>query len=47
VPPRVALAPELADRVAAEPGFALAAPASLALVCLRMETGDPESDQPG
>jgi aromatic-L-amino-acid decarboxylase len=40
----VALAAELADRVAAEPGLVLAAPPSLALVCLRVETGDPEAD---
>jgi aromatic-L-amino-acid decarboxylase len=40
----VALAAELADRVAAEPGLALAAPPSLALVCLRVETGDPAAD---
>ena len=40
----VALAGELADRVAAEPGLALAAPPSLALVCLRVETGDPDAD---
>jgi aromatic-L-amino-acid decarboxylase len=40
----VALAAELADRVAAEPGLALAAPPSLALVCLRVETGDPDAD---
>lgn len=40
----VALAGELAARVAAEPGFVLAAPPSLALVCLRVETGDPEGD---
>ena len=40
----VALAGELADRVAAEPGLVLAAPPSLALVCLRVETGDPEAD---
>jgi aromatic-L-amino-acid decarboxylase len=40
----VALARELADRVAAEPGFTLAAPPSLALVCLRRETGAPGSD---
>jgi aromatic-L-amino-acid decarboxylase len=40
----VALAAELADRVAAEPAFALAAPPSLALVCLRVETGDPDAD---
>ena len=36
----VALAAELARRVAAEPGLALAAPRSLALVCLRADTGD-------
>jgi aromatic-L-amino-acid decarboxylase len=40
----VALAAELADRVAAEPGLAPAAPPSLSLVCLRVETGDPEAD---
>jgi aromatic-L-amino-acid/L-tryptophan decarboxylase len=40
----VALAAELAGRVAAEPGFALAAPPSLALVCLRRHTDDPEAD---
>jgi aromatic-L-amino-acid decarboxylase len=40
----VALAGELADRIAAEPGLALAAPPSLALVCLRVETGDPPAD---
>ena len=40
----VALAAGLADRVAAEPGFALAAPPSLALVCLRCDTGDPDAD---
>lgn len=40
----VALAADLADRVAAEPGFALAAPPSLALVCLRCDTGDPDGD---
>ena len=40
----VALAGELAERVAAEPGLALAAPPSLALVCLRVETGDPVGD---
>jgi aromatic-L-amino-acid decarboxylase len=40
----VALAGELAARVAAEPGLALAAPPSLALVCLRVETGEPEAD---
>jgi aromatic-L-amino-acid decarboxylase len=40
----VALAGELADRIAAEPGLALAAPPSLSLVCLRVETGDPEAD---
>ena len=36
----VALAGELADRVTAEPALTLAAPPSLALVCLRVETGD-------
>jgi aromatic-L-amino-acid decarboxylase len=41
----VALAGELADRIAAEPGLALAAPPSLALVCLRVETGDPPADE--
>jgi aromatic-L-amino-acid decarboxylase len=41
----VALAGELADRVVAEPGLALAAPPSLALVCLRVETGDPAADE--
>ena len=40
----IALAAELAGRVADEPGFALAAPPSLALVCLRLDTGDPEAD---
>jgi aromatic-L-amino-acid decarboxylase len=40
----VALARGLADRVSAEPGFALAAPPSLALVCLRVDTGEPEAD---
>lgn len=40
----VALAAELARRVADEPGLALAAPPSLALVCLRVETGDPQAD---
>jgi aromatic-L-amino-acid decarboxylase len=40
----VALAAELADRVRAEPGFALAAPPSLALVCLRRDTEDPDAD---
>lgn len=35
----VALAGALAERVAAEPGFALATPPSLALVCLRIVTG--------
>jgi aromatic-L-amino-acid decarboxylase len=40
----VALAAELARRVADEPGLALAAPPSLALVCLRVETGDPDAD---
>ena len=40
----VALARELADRVVAEPGFTLAAPPSLALVCLRTDTGEPAAD---
>jgi aromatic-L-amino-acid decarboxylase len=41
----VALAAELADRVRADPGFALAAEPSLALVCLRVVTGaGPEAD---
>ncbi|OLT14534.1 amino acid decarboxylase [Pseudonocardia sp. CNS-139] len=40
----VALAAELAGWVRAEPGFALAAPPSLALVCLRADTGDPAAD---
>jgi aromatic-L-amino-acid decarboxylase len=40
----IALAAELADRVRAEPGFTLAAPPSLALVCLRMDTGRPDAD---
>jgi aromatic-L-amino-acid decarboxylase len=40
----VALAAELPERVAAEPGFTLAAPPSLALVCLRVDTGDPDAD---
>jgi len=40
----IALAAELADRVRAEPGFTLAAPPSLALVCLRRDTGDPDTD---
>jgi aromatic-L-amino-acid decarboxylase len=40
----VALAAELADRVTAEPGLTLAVPPSLSLVCLRVETGDPEAD---
>jgi aromatic-L-amino-acid/L-tryptophan decarboxylase len=35
----IALAAELADRVRADPGFELAAPPSLALVCLRVVTG--------
>ena len=35
----VALAAELADRVRAEPGWALAVEPSLALLCLRAETG--------
>jgi aromatic-L-amino-acid decarboxylase len=41
----IALAGELADRIAAEPGFALAAPRSLALVCLRLDTGEPDVDE--
>ena len=45
----VALAGELAARIAAQSGsalprLALAAPPSLALVCLRVETGDPQAD---
>ena len=36
----VALAAELESWVAAEPGFVLAAPRSLSLVCLRLEAGD-------
>ena len=40
----IALATELADRIAAEPGFTLAAPQSLALVCLRLDTGEPDAD---
>jgi aromatic-L-amino-acid/L-tryptophan decarboxylase len=46
----IALAAELAEWVRAEPGFVLATPPSLALVCLRLETGpageehDPEKD---
>jgi aromatic-L-amino-acid decarboxylase len=36
----VALAAELAGRVMAEPGLALAVPRSLALVCMRADTGD-------
>jgi aromatic-L-amino-acid/L-tryptophan decarboxylase len=40
----VALAAMLAERVRDEPGFALAAPPSLALVCLRCDTGDPAAD---
>jgi aromatic-L-amino-acid/L-tryptophan decarboxylase len=42
----VALAAELAERVRDEPGFTLAAPPSLALVCLRLDpgdTGDPDA----
>ena len=38
----VALAAELAGWVRAEPGFALAAPPSLALVCLRLDRAGPE-----
>ena len=41
----IAWAEELAERVSAEPGFALAAPRSLALVCLRLESGDVEADE--
>jgi aromatic-L-amino-acid decarboxylase len=41
----IALAGELADRIAAEPGFTLAAPRSLALVCLRLNTGEPDADE--
>ncbi|MGE3286956.1 MAG: aspartate aminotransferase family protein [Pseudonocardia sp.] len=40
----VALAAELAARIEAAPGLALAAPPSLALVCLRADTGDPDAD---
>lgn len=40
----VRLAGALADRISAEPGFVLAAPRSLALVCLRLDTGDPQAD---
>lgn len=41
----VALAEDLAGRVRADPGFDLATPPSLSLVCLRVRTGDgPESD---
>ena len=40
----IALAAELAERVTAEPGFTLAAPRSLALVCLRLDTGEPDAD---
>jgi aromatic-L-amino-acid/L-tryptophan decarboxylase len=46
----IALAAELAEWVRAEPGFVLATPPSLALVCLRLENGpagaehDPERD---
>jgi aromatic-L-amino-acid decarboxylase len=41
----VRLAGELAGRVRADPGFALAAPPSLALVCLRVVTGrGPDAD---
>lgn len=39
----VALAAELAQRVHDEPGFVLAAPPSLALVCLGVDTGDPDA----
>jgi aromatic-L-amino-acid decarboxylase len=40
----VALAEGFAERVRADPMFALAAPPSLALVCLRVVTGDTHSD---
>ncbi|WP_103380099.1 pyridoxal-dependent decarboxylase [Pseudonocardia dioxanivorans] len=41
----VAMAVDLAAKVRAEPGLVLAAPPSLALVCLRADTGrDPEAD---
>ena len=36
----VALAAELESWIAAEPGFVLAAPRSLSLVCLRLAAGD-------
>jgi aromatic-L-amino-acid decarboxylase len=42
----VALAADLAARVRAEPGFVLTAPPSLALVCLRVRSGDPADDDP-
>ena len=40
----VALAAELAERVRAEPGWVLAAEPSLALVCLRVDSGDGARD---
>jgi aromatic-L-amino-acid decarboxylase len=40
----ITLATELAHRVTAEPGFTLAAPPSLALVCLRCDTGHHDTD---
>jgi aromatic-L-amino-acid decarboxylase len=40
----VALAEGFAERVRADPMFALAAPPSLTLVCLRVVTGDTQSD---
>ena len=42
----IALAAELADRVRAEPGFTLAAPPSLALVCLRVRHRRPRHRRP-
>ncbi|MHA6782357.1 pyridoxal phosphate-dependent decarboxylase family protein [Pseudonocardia saturnea] len=38
----VALAAELESWIAAEPGFVLAVPRSLSLVCFRLESGDPD-----
>ncbi|GAA3235926.1 pyridoxal-dependent decarboxylase [Pseudonocardia petroleophila] len=40
----VALAAELASWIEAEPGFVLAVPRSLSLVCFRLDTGDPDAD---
>ena len=40
----ITLATELAHRVTAEPGFTLAAPPSLALTCLRCDTGHHDTD---